>query len=120
MSLRSELIDKVEHYLTGKSSDRELEGWVVANLQRILNSGDTVAIHLADEVDASLVEVGEGIIDRAELRSRLNDLVREVKTHPKIFLACSPHHSLYRPSRDFYIKLRTNLSSRSRAFWMFS
>jgi hypothetical protein len=80
MSLRSDLIDKVEHYLTGKSSDRELEGWVVANLQWILNSGDTVAIHLADEVDASFVEVGEGIIDRAELRSRLNDLVSEVKT----------------------------------------
>jgi hypothetical protein len=82
MSLRSELVDKVERYLAGKFSDRELEGWVVANLQRILNSGDTLAIHLADEVDVSFVEVGEGIISREELRHRLNSLVCEVKTHP--------------------------------------
>jgi hypothetical protein len=82
MSLRSELIDKVENYLTGKSSDRELEGWVVANLQRALDSGDTKTLHLVNEIDASFIEVGEGIISREELRNRLNDLVREVKTHP--------------------------------------
>jgi hypothetical protein len=82
MSLRSELIDKVENYLTGKSSDRELEGWVVANLQRALDSGDTKALHLVNEIDASLIEVGEGIISREDLRHCLCDLVREVKTHP--------------------------------------
>jgi hypothetical protein len=82
MSLRSELIDKVENYLTGKSSDRELEGWVVANLQRALDSGDTKALHLVNEIDASFIEVGEGIISREDLRNCLYDLVREVKTHP--------------------------------------
>jgi hypothetical protein len=82
MSLRSELIDKVENYLTGKSSDRELEGWVVANLQRALDSGDTKALHLVNEIDASFIEVGEGIISREDLRHCLYDLVREVKTHP--------------------------------------
>jgi hypothetical protein len=82
MSLRSELNDKVENYLTGKSSDRELEGWVVANLQRALDSGDTKALHLVNEIDASFIEVGEGIISREDLRNCLYDLVREVKTHP--------------------------------------
>jgi hypothetical protein len=82
MSLRSELIDKVENYLTGKSSDRELEGWVVANLQRALDSGDTKTLHLVNEIDASFIEVGEGIISREDLRNCLYDLVREVKTHP--------------------------------------
>jgi hypothetical protein len=82
MSLRSELIDKVEHYLKGALSDDNLEDCVVANLQRALDSGDAKAIHLVNEIDASFIEVGEGIISREELRNRLNDLVREVKTHP--------------------------------------
>ena len=82
MSLRSELIDKIEHYLAGKSRDRDLESWVVANLQRALDSGDATAIHLVNEVDASFIEVGEGIIDQSELNARLNNLVREVKALP--------------------------------------
>jgi hypothetical protein len=82
MSLRSELIDRVEHYLKGVLSDDDLEDWVVANLQRTLNSGDAKALHLINEIDASFIEVGEGIISREELRSRLNSLVREVETSP--------------------------------------
>jgi hypothetical protein len=82
MSLRSELIEEIERYLAGKSGDRDLESWVVANLQRALDSGDAKALHLVNEIDASFIEVGEGIIDRVELRNRLNDLVREVKTYP--------------------------------------
>ena len=82
MSLRSELIDKIEHYLAGKSRDRDLESWVVANLQRALDSGDATALHLVNEVDASFIEVGEGIIDQSELNARLNNLVREVKALP--------------------------------------
>jgi hypothetical protein len=81
VSLRSELIDNIEHYLKGVLSDDDLEGWVVANLQRALDSGDTKALHLVNEIDASFVEVGEGIISQEDLRNRLHDLVREVKTH---------------------------------------
>ena len=82
MSLRSELIKETKHYLSGKSGDHDLESWVVGNLQRALNSGDAAALHLVNEVDVSFIEVGEGIIDRAELNARLNDLVREVKALP--------------------------------------
>ena len=82
MSLRSDLIREIEHYLAGKSRDRDLESWVVANLQRALHSGDATALHLVNEVDASFIEVGEGIIDRAELHARFSDLVREVKALP--------------------------------------
>jgi hypothetical protein len=81
VSLRSELIDNIEHYLKGVLSDDDLEGWVVANLQRALDSGDTKALHLVNEIDASFVEVGEGIISQEDLRNRLHDLVREVRTH---------------------------------------
>lgn len=74
-SLLSEILDKIDSYLTGASNDRQLEGWIVANLQRILDSGDTVAIRLADEVDASFIDVGEGIIDQTILHRRFDDLV---------------------------------------------
>ena len=72
--LLSEIVEKIDSYLNGLSSDRELEGWIVANLQRILDSGDTEAVRLADEIDASFVELGEGIMDQTTIRSRLGAL----------------------------------------------
>ena len=72
--LLSEILDQIDTYLTGASSDRQLEGWIVANLQRILDSGDTEAIRLADEIDASFIEVGEGIIDQSFLHRRFEEI----------------------------------------------
>ena len=80
--LLSEIVEKIDSYLNGLSSDRQLEGWIVANLQRILDSGDTEAIRLADEVDASFIEVGEGIIDQSILHRRFDDLVRDARPIP--------------------------------------
>ena len=76
-SLLSELIYEINGYLKGKSSHRDLETWVVVNLQKILDSGDATAIRIADEVDASFVEVGEGLIGQSTLKRRLAKLVRE-------------------------------------------
>lgn len=39
-----------------------------------------MAIRLANEVDVSFIETGEGIIDRATLNNRLDALVREART----------------------------------------
>jgi hypothetical protein len=80
--LLSEILDQIDSYLTGASSDRQLEGWIVANLQRFLDSGDTEAIRLADEIDASFIEVGEGIIDQTILQRRFDDLLSEARFIP--------------------------------------
>lgn len=80
MALYFELLEKLRQYLAGKSSDRDLEVWLVAHLQRILDSGDGTAIGLANEIDAAIVEVGEGIIHRATLYSRLYALVHNTPT----------------------------------------
>lgn len=80
MTIFFELLNEIDRYLIGVSSDRDLESWVVANLQRILDSGDTGATHLANEVDALFIDMGESIIDQATLINRLDSLVRKART----------------------------------------
>ena len=75
-----ELLGKMAWFLDGYCSDRDLETWVVAYLQRILDSGDVTAIHLANEIDASFVELGEGIIDPPTFNKHLRSLVTEAGT----------------------------------------
>ena len=78
MSLHSELYAEMSRYLSGATDAAALEDWVVAHLQLILDSGDAAAISLADELDVSLVELGEGIISPAAFRERLARLERAV------------------------------------------
>lgn len=78
MSLRAELYAELSRYLSGGADAAALEDWVVAHLQLILDSGDAAAISLADELDVSLVELGEGIIDRDAFRERLARLERAI------------------------------------------
>ena len=75
MSLLTEMLDAVKAYLQGSDTEDALEDWIVGHLQPVLNSGDAVAIDIANEIDVSFVELGEGIIDRATLKSRLAVLV---------------------------------------------
>ena len=76
MSLPAELYLELRRYLSGAADAAALEDWVVAHLQLILDSGDAAAIRLADELDVSLVELGEGIIDAPAFRERLARLAQ--------------------------------------------
>lgn len=71
-----ELLEQIEGYLNAVYTLKDLEGWLLSNLQRILDSGDRKAIELADELDADLVELSEGLIDEKTIRERLEDTVR--------------------------------------------
>lgn len=71
-----QLLNYVECYLTERCSLRDLEAWLLSNLQGILDSGDKTAIEVANQVDADLIEFGEGLIDEATLRERLERCVR--------------------------------------------
>ena len=71
MSLLTELLDEVRTYLQGNCTEDDLEDWIVGHLQPVLNSGDEVAAEIANEIDVSFVELGENIIDRVILKSRL-------------------------------------------------
>lgn len=69
------LLNSVQRYLHGNSTLRDLESWVLSNLQRILDSGDEQAIDWANQIDADLIEFSEGLIDEATIRDHLHRLV---------------------------------------------
>jgi len=80
-----QLLNYVNDYLNGHCTLRDLETWLLSNLQRILDSGDEVAIEAANQIDADLIELGEGLIDEAAVRERLENYVRFRETIPIVF-----------------------------------
>ena len=76
----AELLNQIDSYLTLRSTIRDLETWLVSNLQQILDSGDDNAIEVANRVDADLVELGEGLVDEATLRERFSSYILDYNT----------------------------------------
>ncbi len=70
----------IDRYLTGRSSLQNLERWLLSHLQQILDSGDAKATQIANQLDADLVELGEGLIDQTILRQQLQSYLREGET----------------------------------------
>ena len=70
-----QLLDLIEGYLGGEVAIRALETWVVSSVQPILDSDDEEAINAINEVDASLVEYGMGVLDDDLLEKRFRDVV---------------------------------------------
>jgi len=66
------LLNKINDYLIAKVSSRELEEYLLSNLQRILNSQDARAIELASKIDADFIELSEKLLDLSSLNDRLN------------------------------------------------
>lgn len=75
-----ELLEYIRRYLDGYRTLQDLESWVLSNLQRILDSSDEEAINAANEIDADLVELGEGLIDETTIREHLQSLISERDT----------------------------------------
>ncbi len=73
-----DLCNQINKYLDGEQNLDHLESWLVGNLQNILDSNDKTAQAIADELDADFVWLGEGLVDEADLRSRLFGYVRAV------------------------------------------
>jgi len=65
----------IDRYLTGQCDRKELERWLVEHLQAILDSGNEQAIKLANQVDAALIEIQEGLLTEEALKRRLAGLL---------------------------------------------
>ena len=78
--LRSHLLASLEQHLNQQTSLHEVGEWLLAHLQEILDSGDQQAIHLANQVDADLVELNEGLIDETILRERFQSYLASDRT----------------------------------------
>lgn len=75
-----ELLNRMYGYVIARSTLSDLETWLLSNLQQILDSGDDEAIEVANHLDADLVQLGEGLIDEATFRQRLEAHVRACDT----------------------------------------
>ena len=80
-----QLLTHVEYYLNDDCTLEDLETWLLSNLQAILDSGDEKAIQVANQIDADLVELGEGLIDYETLRGNLQSFISERDTIPVAF-----------------------------------
>ena len=76
----SVLLAHLETYLNDGCPLQEVERWLVAHLQEILDSREQAAIEFTNQVDAALVEFAAGVLDEVELRQRLDGLLRLEKT----------------------------------------
>jgi len=75
-----ELLDHIRDYLNDRCTLQDLEAWVLSNLQKILDSGDKATIDMANEIDADLVELGEGLVDELTLQKHLQRFISERDT----------------------------------------
>jgi len=81
-----ELRGEIEGYLAGQQTLRNIESRLVSRLHTILGSGDLLAIEIANEVDADLMEFGDGLLEESELRERWQGYLRRTRT---VFLGAS-------------------------------
>lgn len=65
---------QLEAYLDGKITVGKLEGWVVGYIQPVISSGDKRALELLNEIDSTLVERGEDLIDEGEFVATMTAL----------------------------------------------
>lgn len=80
-----ELLNYIRNYLDDLCTIQDLEVWALSNLQGILDSGDEASIELANEIDADLVELGEGLVDEIAFREHLRGLISTRDTIPMDF-----------------------------------
>jgi len=79
------ILNCVRDYLNGYCTLKDLQAWLLSNLQRILESSDEAAIEMANQIDADLIELGEGLIDETAVRGRLENYIRFRETIPVVF-----------------------------------
>jgi hypothetical protein len=70
------LLNELNRYANGLITRRQLETWLVSHLQAILNSGDSRAIEVANEIDGRLMELGEDLTTEEEFRQSIEAVVR--------------------------------------------
>lgn len=79
------LHNDIVSYLVACYSLQDLETRLLSTLQEILNSGDMIAIQIANNIDADFVELGEGLIDEATFRGRLENYLAILETVNVVF-----------------------------------
>ena len=97
----TQLLNCIDSYLLLQYTLRDLEAWLLSNLQRILDSGEKAAIDLVNEVDAGLVELGEDLIDELTFREHLQRYVFTIRdTLPLRYYETQPRDTVATTSTE--------------------
>ena len=98
--LYDELLARIERYLNNKLTLKNLENWLLYNLQAILDSNDQLAIRVANEVDADFVQLSEGIIGESIIKMRLESYLAGREIHASLSKKGSTEYREYTGSAD--------------------
>ena len=78
--LQNQLAEVLDRFSIGASDLDEVQSWLLAHLQAILDSQDALAIEVANELDSDLVQLGEQLIDEATLFRRIESWLSKLRT----------------------------------------
>lgn len=105
-----DLLERIDRYLRRVATLQDLETWLLANLQKILTSGDVQATTLANQLDADLIDLREGLLDTEAFRARLARQLQEAGTAGAVTVTVSP--SSFLMSMTAGAPLRTRAATR--------
>ncbi len=74
--MRHRIIEEIEKYVNQSSTGRDLEEWLLSNLQEILISGEAEAIALVNEVNALYAELSEDLLSEDEFEDNITSILR--------------------------------------------
>lgn len=80
VSMYGQLLNQIRLYLDDQVSIADLETWLVAHLNDILSSGDKNAEYIANELNADLVWLQEGLITESEFKAKAKKLINPIST----------------------------------------
>lgn len=75
--MRAELLAEIGRYVAGESGVNDLQGWLVAHLQAIVESSDQVAIKVANQLDVDLIHLTDGVVSEQSVWEHLVEVIRE-------------------------------------------
>lgn len=78
--LAHQLFFQIQAYLNGYSTLDNLENWLISNLKLIQSSNDDETKLIADELDADLVWLREGLITEEAFKAAVRELIRPTVT----------------------------------------
>jgi hypothetical protein len=84
------IIEELKKYVSGSSSEKDLEQWVLSNYQLILDSGEESAVMLANEINALFVEQSEDLVSKEEMQYAFEEILRREESTVYSHLGQSP------------------------------
>lgn len=70
----------IDGYLIGHRTLQDAEGWLTARTRLIHQSGDRRAIEFANQLEADLIDLGEGFLREATIREKWDGYLRQMST----------------------------------------